>query len=73
MKEKMSIHYDAEGDFLEVRFGKPTPSHYKDIGDDTFERIDEKTNKTKGYAFFNVQKRKQTKDIEVKLPTLLNS
>ena len=66
----MIIHYDPEGDFLEIRFGKPTPSHYEDLGDDTFQRIDEKSCEVKGYAFFNVQKRKnkQLKDLEVEIP-----
>ncbi|MAE42317.1 hypothetical protein CMO93_00985 [Candidatus Woesearchaeota archaeon] len=70
MTEKMFIHYDPEGDFLEIRFGKLTPPHYEDLGDDTFQRIDEKSSEVKGYAFFNVQKRKnkQFKDLEVEIP-----
>ena len=66
----MVIHYNAEGDFLEVRFGHATASHYEDIGDDVFERHDDHTGEVKGYAFFNVQKRKekQPQDIEVALP-----
>ena len=70
MKQKLYIHYDPEGDFLEVRFGKATPSYYEDRGDDVFERHDEKTKKIKGYAFFNVQKRKEKElqDIEVIIP-----
>lgn len=70
MKEKMFIHFDPEGDFLEVRFGKPTASYYEDLGDDIFERRDEKTNHVKGYAIFNVIKRqvKSIKDIEVDVP-----
>ena len=72
MKEKMFIHYDAEGDFLEIRFGKPSESYYEEIGDDVFERRDEKTDDVRGYAFFNVQKRKekQPEDIEVDIPAL---
>jgi len=72
MKEKMFVHYDAEGDFLEIRFGKPTESYYEDIGDDIFKRIDEKTKKVRGYAFFNVKKRQeqQPKDIEIPLSEL---
>jgi len=64
----MFIHFDAEGDFLEVRFGKPTPSTYDNLGNDVFERRDNSTGEVKGYAFFNVQKRKQVQDIEVPLP-----
>ncbi len=69
--KKMHIHWDAEGDFLEVRFGKPTKSYYDEIDSDVFERRDEKTNKVKGFAFFNVQKRKlkQPKDIVVNIPS----
>ena len=68
----MFIHYDAEGDFLEIRFGKPSESYYEEIGDDVFERRDEKTDDVRGYAFFNVQKRKekQPEDIEVDIPAL---
>lgn len=70
MTQKMIIHWDAEGDFLEVRFGKPTPSYYEDKGEDIFERRDEKTGKVKGYAFFNfLQKKKSVpQDIEIDLP-----
>jgi len=66
----MQIHWDAAGDFLEVRFGKPTPSYYDDLGNDIFERHDNATGEVKGYAFFNVQKRKQKspQDIEVNVP-----
>ena len=75
MKEKMFIHYDIEGDFLEVRFGKPAPSYYEDKGNDTFERRDDKTDEVKGYAFFNVKKRKekQPQDIEVDMPLPISS
>ena len=66
----MYIHYDKEGDYLEVRFGPTSESYYEEIGEDTFERRDEKTGKVIGYSFFNIQKRKekQPKDIEVELP-----
>lgn len=71
MKEKkMYIHYDSEADYLEIRFGRPTPAYYKDLGDDLFERRDEKTNEVRGFAVFNFQKRKgkQPQDIELPLP-----
>ena len=67
----MSIHYDPEGDYLEVRFGKPSPAFFESSGDDIFVRKDRKTNAVRGYAIFNVTKRalaKQHKDIEVELP-----
>ena len=59
---------DTEGDFLEVRFGKSSDSYYIEIEDDVFERRDEKTDKVKGYAIFNVQKRKTKRDIAVPMP-----
>lgn len=70
--KKLNIHYDAEGDFLEIRFGEPKPSYYEYIGDDTMERRDKKTNKVFGYAFYNVKSReqKQPHDIEVEIPAV---
>ena len=69
MKKKMHMHYDLEGDFLEVRFGNPTSSYYENIGDDVFERRDRETNEVKGYAIFNVKKRKEKyADVEVDIP-----
>ncbi len=65
MKSKMNIHWDQEGDLLEIRFGKPTTSYYEEVRDDVFERRDEKTGKIIGYAFFNVQKRKQTHPLDI--------
>lgn len=75
MRQKMHIHWDPEGDHLEVRFGKPTPSYYEEVGDDVFERRDEKTGKVMGFAFFNVQKRKAKvlQDIVVDLPAASSS
>lgn len=72
----MSIHYDPEGDYLEVRFGKPSPAFFENRGDDIFIRKDRKTNEVKGYAIFNVKKRalaKQHQDIEVELPLEMSS
>ena len=68
--KKLNIHYDAEGDFIEIRFGKPKPSYYEYMEDDTFKRVDKKTKKVFGYAFYNVKKREYEKpqDIEVEIP-----
>ncbi|RJP56765.1 MAG: DUF2283 domain-containing protein [Candidatus Auribacter fodinae] len=67
---KLHIHYDKEGDFLEVRFGKPTASYYQEAGDDVFKRYDEKTGKLKGYAIHNFLKRKRKEDVDVEIPLL---
>ena len=53
---QMSIYYDTESDYLEIRFGEPTESYYEKIGLDTYARIDEKTGEIKGYAIFNIKK-----------------
>lgn len=37
----MKIWYDEEGDYLEIRTGN-SKGHMKDLGDDIWERIDEK-------------------------------
>lgn len=69
MKNKLHIYYDQEGDFLELRIGKPTPSVYNGIGNDIFQRIDEKTGEIKGFAVFNFKKRTdKLKEIEVPMP-----
>jgi uncharacterized protein YuzE len=64
----MHIHYDPEGDYLELRFGKPTTAYYEYLGDDVFRRRDERTRKVTGYAIFNVQKRKQRKAVDIRVP-----
>jgi len=73
MNKKMHIHWDAEGEYIEVRFGEPRPSYFEDKGDDMFERIDEKTGDVTGYAIFNVQKRQlaKPKDITVNIPEMV--
>lgn len=72
MNQKMHIYYDAEADYLEIRFGEPTESYYDKIGADTYVRIDEKTREKKGYAIFNVQKgTTPIKTIEVEIPESL--
>ena len=53
----MSIHYDEEGDYLEIYFGKITKGYFKEIGDKYFERIDEKTGEIVGIAIMDFKKR----------------
>ncbi len=65
----MFIHYDPEADYLEVRFGTVTTAYYTELGNDMFERRDEKTNQIKGYALFNMKKRKQIQDFEMVIPS----
>ncbi|MEK6963803.1 MAG: hypothetical protein AABX70_05210 [Nanoarchaeota archaeon] len=66
MKQKLHVHYDSEGDILEVIIGKPTPAIMKNLGDNIFQRVEEKTGKTKGFMIMSFKKREQ-KDIEISL------
>tara|TARA_Y100000310_G_C20695429_1_gene825349 strand:- start:451 stop:681 length:231 start_codon:yes stop_codon:yes gene_type:complete len=69
MKQKLHIYYDQEGDMLEFRIGKPTKGHMRNLGDDIFQRVDEKTGKVKGFTILNFKKRsKKSKPIDVDLP-----
>ena len=69
MKNKLNLYYDKEGDFLELRIGEPTSSVYESIGNDVFQRMDEKTGEIKGFAIFNFKKRtEKLKNIDVPLP-----
>ncbi len=72
MKNKLHVHYDEKGDYLEIRIGEPRPSYYEDLGNDTFLRKDEKTNKVMGVAFWNFKKKpeKQYKDFEIEIPAI---
>ncbi len=66
---KFNIYYDAEADYLEVRFGEPTAAFYQKIGPDSFARIDEKTGEVQGYAIFNLKKgTSPLRTIDVDLP-----
>ena len=68
-KNKLNIHYDEEGDFLELRIGKATKSYFEDLGNDVFERKDEETGEIRGFAIFNFKKRAEKQmDIDVSLP-----
>ena len=64
----MHINYDEEGDMLEIRIGEPTVSYMKDIGNDIFERVDEKSQEIKGFVVFNFKKRSENKQIDISVP-----
>ena len=67
MKKEMRIYYDEEGDYFEMFFGKATKGYYRNLDDGIFQRIDEKTGKTKGFSILGFKKR--TKNFkEIKLP-----
>jgi len=70
-KGKLHVYYDEEGDVLEVILGKPTISYMKNLGNGTFERIDEKNGKTKGFLITSFKKRSEKKAIDITLPANL--
>ena len=69
----MNIYYDGEGDLLELRMGKPRPSYYEYIGNDTFERRDKKTKKVFGYAIHNLKKQKKNQMHDIDIQALIHS
>ena len=70
MNKNLSVYYDGEGDLLEIRIGKPTSSYFKDLGNDIFERIDEKTGEIRGFSILNFKKRTEKQaSINIPLPS----
>lgn len=51
------IHYDEEGDLLELRVGKSSGTYMKNLGGGIFERVDEKTGKTRGFVIVSFKKK----------------
>ena len=43
----MRVHYDEEGDFLEIAVGKPTKCYASEVEPGVFLRIDEKSEQVK--------------------------
>ncbi len=66
--KKLHVWYDKEGDFLEFRVGKPITGHFRPIGDECFERVDEETGEIRGFAIFNFLKRFPKEHKEIDLP-----
>ncbi len=73
MKGQMRVYYDEEGDFLEIRVGKPTENYGDHISEDIVLFKDEKTNETVGIGIFNFKKRiKNLQEIKLALPLDIN-
>ena len=73
MKGPMRVHYDEEGDFLEIEVGKPTKCYAEEVEPGVFLRIDEKTKEIKSVGILSFKKRsKELKDIKLKLPIEIN-
>ena len=73
MKGPMRVHYDEEGDFLEIAVGNPTKCYADEVEPGVFLRIDEKTREVKSIGILSFKKRaKELKDIKLKLPIDVN-
>ncbi|MBI2147461.1 DUF2283 domain-containing protein [Candidatus Woesearchaeota archaeon] len=69
MKGPMRVHYDEEGDFLEISIGKPTSCYASEVESGVFLRRDEKTDEVKSVGILSFKKRiKSVKDIQITLP-----
>ena len=69
---KIKLHYDAEGDILDIFFGKPAKAISEEKGDDILVRKDPHTEKILGYTILNFLKRskKEEKGFEFSLPII---
>lgn len=69
----MRVHYDEEGDFLEIGVGKPTKCYAEEVKPGVFIRIDEKSEEVKSIGILSFKKRTNgLKDINFKLPVDIN-
>ena len=73
MKEQMRVHYDGEGDFLEISIGKPVKCYAEELQPGIFVRKSEKNDEVKSIGILGFkQKGKDIQDIEVMLPVKLS-
>ena len=66
MKNKKYIHYNREGDYLELNFGSSQKTYFKEIRKDILEKKDRKTSRAIGYKIFNFTKK--SRDLECDIP-----
>ena len=68
----MNLHYDEEGDFLEIVSGDISNCYFDNKGNGIFEIIDRTTNEVKGVAIFSFKARtKNLEDLKLSLPLRL--
>ena len=60
----MRVHYDEEGDFLEIGVGKPTKCYAEEVKPGVFIRIDEKSEEVKSIGILSFKK--GTKEVILK-------
>ena len=69
MKEKMRVHYDEEGDFLEISIGKPVKCYAEEVQPGVFVRKAELNDEVKSIAILGFKERsKELQDVELMLP-----
>lgn len=57
LEKSKNVQYDEEKDILYVRIGEPLDCLYKELGDNVFVRIDEKTKQPNGFKVVGLKKR----------------
>lgn len=67
MVEKIKVWFDAEGDFLEVRFSDAAGYEKKTAHDAVMERVDAQGNVI-GFSILGVSRFKKEKPLEADLP-----
>ncbi len=73
MKGSMRVHYDEEGDFLEISAGEPTECSADEVQPGIFVRKDEATGEVKSIGVLGFKKRSGTlNDIELNLPVKIS-
>jgi hypothetical protein len=68
MKDKTRIHYDEDGDYLEISVGEPAKCYAEEIEPGVFIRLDNETGEAKSIGILDFRKRAQSEDFELKLP-----
>ena len=66
--KQLHVWYDQESDFLEFRVGKPIKGHFKPVGNECFQRVNDETGEVVGFAIFNFMKRFPDEHKELDLP-----
>jgi len=60
MAEKLIVHYDKEGDVLDISVGKPRKALSRELEENVFVRIDPESKKVVGFMILGFEKlRKQ--------------
>ncbi len=69
MKEQMRVHYDEEGDLLEISIGKPVKCYAEEVQPGIFIRKSELNDEVRSIGILGFKQRGKTiQDIELELP-----